>query len=307
MRSDRFEEMSIFAKTVEKGGFSKAARALRLTPSAVSKSIARLEQRLKVRLFVRSTRSFALTAEGEAFHCKCLEILTLIGEAERLVAPPATPRGLVRVNAPVPIGTQFIVPLLPRFLDRYPEVDVDLTFSDTLADLRGEAVDVALRAGPLADSSLTVRKFLDSRRMIVGSPAYLARRGTPTTPRDLARHNCLAFNFRRAVEGWPLKSARSVKRMTVRGSVTAADGETLRALALAGVGLARLAEFHVHRDVAEGRLVPVLESCNPGDREAVHILFSGGDTMPSRVRAFIDFLSEHNDYSHSIVPGGFDV
>ena len=294
MRADRFDEMAAFAKVVDEGSFSGAARALRLTPSAVSKLIARLEGRLGARLFARSTRALVLTPEGETFHRSCIDILDRVDEAERAVAPPATPRGRVRVNSAVPLGRRLILPFLPDFLARYPHVEVDVTLTDAVVDLLAEGVDIAVRAGPLVESALTARKLVDSPRVIVGSPDYLARCRMPQAPGDLSSHDCLTFNFRRAEEGWPFRIGGIVRRMAVRGPAKAGDGETLRTLALAGVGLARLAGFHVREDIAAGRLVPVLEAYNPGDREPVHIVFSGGRAMPSRVRAFIDFVAERS-------------
>jgi len=152
MRADRFEEMATFARVAETGSFSAAARALRLTPSAVSKLVARLERRFGARLFTRSTRALALTPEGASFHRHCVEILARIDEVERALAAGAEPRGRVRVNASVPVGAKFVVPLLPDFLARYPHVEVDVTLGDEVIDLLAERTDVAVRAGPLADS-----------------------------------------------------------------------------------------------------------------------------------------------------------
>lgn len=286
-------EMAVFARVVETGSFSAAGRALELTPSAVSKLITRLEARLGVRLLARSTRAIALTAEGEAFHQSCIRILAEIEEAESTVAAGATPRGRVRVNASVPVGGRLVVPLLPQFLARHPGVEIDITLTDTVVDLFSERADVVVRAGPLADTALVARKLMESRRVVVASPAYLDRRGVPRAPDDLCRHDCLCFNFRRVEDEWPFVVEGAAYSVPIAGSATAGDGETLRSLAVAGIGLARLAEFHVAADLAAGQLVPILEKFNPGDREAVHALFPGGGPMPSRVRAFLDFLVEH--------------
>jgi DNA-binding transcriptional LysR family regulator len=286
----RAGEMEVFARVVEEGGFSAAARALRLTPSAVSKLVARVEARHGVRLLARSTHAMTLTPEGEAYYRGCRRVLAEIEAAEAALDGGARPRGVLRVNASVPFGSRFVVPLLPAFLGRYPGLRVDVTLSDAVADLLAGRVDVAVRAGPLPDSALAARKLLDSPRLVVASPTYLARRGAPASPGDLARHDCLGFNFRRAEEGWPFAQAGRTRRVAVSGSAAAGDGETLRALALAGVGLARLAAFHVAGDVAAGRLVPVLQPFNPGDREPVHAVFLQGDPLPARVRAFVDFL-----------------
>lgn len=282
--------MAVFARVVEEGGFSAAARSLRLTPSAVSKLVARVEARHRVRLLARSTHGMALTPEGEAYYQGCRRVLAEIEAAEAALDSSSLPRGILRVNTSVPFGSRFIVPLLPAFLKRYPSLRADVTLSDEVADVLAGRIDVAVRAGALPDSALAARKILESPRLIVASPAYLARRGKPAGPDDLARHDCLGFNFRRAEEGWPFVEAGRARRVAVSGSATAGDGETLRALALAGVGLARLAAFHVADDLDAGRLVPVLQPFNPGDREPVHAVFLGRTPIPARVRAFVDFL-----------------
>lgn len=287
----RPDEMAVFARVVEEGSFSAAGRALGLTPSAVSKLVSRIEARLGVRLLARSTRAIALTAEGEAYHRGCLRILADIEETEGALASGATPRGRVRVNASVAVGGRLVVPLLPEFLARHPAVEIDITLTDTVVDLFSERVDVAIRAGPITDSALLGRKLMESRRVVVASPAYLERHGSLCAPRDLKDHDCLGFNFRRVENDWPFELDGGGLRIPVTGSVVAGDGETLRSLALAGIGLARLAEYHIASDLAVGRLVPILEAFNPGDRETVHALFPSGDLMPSRLRAFVDFLA----------------
>ncbi len=284
--------MATFVRVVETGSFSAAARALRLSPSAVSKLVTRLETRMGVRLFARSTRKLAPTPEGEIYHRSCVAILSQVDQAELAVAACATPHGRVRVNASVPVGARLIVPIVPAFLARFPHAQVDITLTDTVVDLLSERADVAVRAGPLPDSAFAARKLLESPRVVVASPAYLKHHGVPATPNDLVRHNCLNFNFRRAEEGWPFRIGTATRRMWVQGTASAGDGETLRSLTLAGVGLARLAEFHIASDIDSGRLVPVLEDFNPGDCEPVHALFLAGASMPSRVRAFVDFLVE---------------
>lgn len=173
-----------------------------------------------------------------------------------------------------------------------PNVQVDITLTDAVVDLLSERADVAVRAGPLADSTLTARKLLESPRVVVASPGYLNDRGTPAEPNDLFHHNCLNFNFRRVEEGWPFRIDAATRRIAVQGTAAAGDGETLRSLTLAGVGLARLATFHIADDIKAGRLIPVLEDFNPGDCEPVHALFLGGGFMPSRLRTFIDFMVE---------------
>jgi DNA-binding transcriptional LysR family regulator len=291
-RIDRSGEMEVFATVIARGSFSAAARALDLTPSAVSRVITRLEARLGVRLVIRTTRTLALTPEGEAFHRAALRILRDLDESERAVAEQAAPRGRLRVNTTLPHGRFFIVPLLGEFLGRYPGISIDISLTDATIDLIEERADVAIRAGPLPDSGLMARRLGDSGRSIIASPAYLARRGTPRIPEDLAQHNCIGFNFRRAEPLWPFRRDGRDYALAVAGNIEANNGETVAQLVREGVGIARVGSFHVAADIAAGRLVSLLDAFNPGDREPIHAVFIGGTTMPARVRVFIDYLAE---------------
>jgi DNA-binding transcriptional LysR family regulator len=290
--SDRSGEMEVFATVVGRGSFSAAARALDLTPSAVSRVITRLEARLGVRLIVRTTRTLALTPEGEAFHRAALRILRDLDESERAVAEQAAPRGRLRVNTTLPHGRFFIVPLLGEFLQRYPEISIDISLTDATIDLIEERADLAIRSGPLPDSGLMARRLGDSGRSIIASPAYLARRGTPRVPEDLLQHNCVGFNFRRAEPLWPFRRDGRDYALAVTGNIEANNGDTVTQLVREGVGIARVGSFHVAADIAAGRLVSLLDAFNPGDREPIHAVFIGGTTMPARVRVFIDYLAE---------------
>lgn len=293
---NRFGEMSVFVRVVEQGGFSAAARVCRMTPSAVSKLVTRLEQRLGARLFNRSTRKLQLTPEGLAFYERSLRVLDDLEEAERAVGSGERPTGRVRVNTNASFATHVLTPLVPDFMERHPAVTLDIVLTDSVIDLLDERIDVAIRAGPLKDSSLRARKLGSTPMTIVAAPTYLERYGTPRTPAELEGHNRLAFCYARTVEGWPLlsESDGSVTLMPTAGSVQTSDGEALRHLALSGAGLARLAAFTVQADIAAGRLVPLLEAFNPGDREDVHAVFpEHGGQLPARVRAFLDFLAEN--------------
>ncbi|KUM24362.1 LysR family transcriptional regulator [Mesorhizobium loti] len=291
---NRSGEIEVFVRVVEAGSFSAAARALRMTPSAVSKLIARLEARLGARLISRSTRRLQLTPEGVAFHDSGARILADLDAAEREAAAGAAPRGRLRVNAYVPFGQHRLMPLLPRFLERYPEISVEVVLTDSVIDLLEERADVAIRAGPLRESRLVARKLGQSRMVVVAAPAYLEARGTPQTPTDLARHNMLAFGFARYIDGWPfVDTAGTSVMVSIGGNTTVSDGEAMRLSALSGAGIARLARWHVEPDIAAGRLVPLLEAFNPGDEEPTHAVYVGqGKHLPARVRAFLDFLAE---------------
>ncbi len=293
---NRSAELEVFVRAIELGGFSAAARACGMTPSAVSKLVARLERRLSARLINRSTRQLQLTPEGCAFYERGVRILADLEEAERCAGERAMPRGRLRVNANIPFGHHFLLPLVPEFLERHPEITLDIVLTDEVIDILEQRADVAVRAGPLKSSNLVARKLGSSRMVIVGAPGYLARHGTPATPEELLEHNRLGMNFMRAQRGWPLCHEGGNIALPVTGNVQASDGEALRRLALAGLGLARLAAFQVREDIAAGRLLPVLEDCNPGDVEEMHAVYVGqGGYLPLRVRAFLDFLVERVD------------
>ena len=290
---DRTSEMEAFATVVRTGSLSAAARSLRLTPSALSRTISRIEARLGVRLLVRTTRALTLTPEGLAYHAAAQRILADLAEAEADIATMAAPRGRLRVNAVLAYGRIRIVPLLSRFVDIYPEILVDLTLSNEAADVLGGQADIAIRFGPLPDLPLNARRLDASGRTVVASPAYLARAGVPLVPEDLRHHNCLNLNRRRFEAGWPFLREGAPFEVPVKGNIQANSGETLKQLVLQGAGIARLADFHIEQDLAAGQLVALLEPYNPGDIEEIHALFIGGGSVPGRVRAFIDFMVEH--------------
>lgn len=291
---NRSGEMEVFRRVVELGGFSAAAAEFGLTPSGASKLVSRLEARLAARLINRSTRRLQLTPEGEAFYDRAVRILSDMAEAEREASAGAAPRGHLRVNSNVPFGRLYVAPLLSRFMTQHPEVTVDLILSDTVVDLMEERADVAIRVGPLRDSSLVARKLGSSRMVVVAAPDYLARRGTPQTPSDLAGHAGIGWTFRRSIGAWPFREGRREAAITPPLVARASDGETARQLAVGAVGLARLGLFHVFQDIEAGRLTPVLEDFNPGDVEDTHAIYLGQrGPLPARVRVFVDFLAEH--------------
>ena len=289
---DRASEMEAFDAVVRAGSLSGAGRVLGLTPSALSRLISRIEVRLGVRLLIRTTRTLSLTPEGNAYHQAARRILADLAESEDAIAWQAAPRGRLRVSVGPAYGRLTIVPLLAEFVSRFPEILVDISVTDALADVLAGQADVAIRFGPLSDSPLTARKLGSNGRTIVASPAYLARAGTPAVPEDLFGHNCLNFNFRRADPGWPFRSDGRDYVLEVGGNIEANNGETMAQLAQQGVGIARLGSFHVAADVAAGTLVALLEDHNPGDTEDIHALFIGGTRTPRRVRVFVDFLVE---------------
>ncbi|MDB5621261.1 LysR family transcriptional regulator [Tardiphaga sp.] len=292
---NRSGEMEVFVRVVELGGFSTAARTFRMTPSAVSKLVARLEARLGVRLINRSTRKLQLTPEGAAFYERALRILDEMATAEREAAVGATPSGVLRVNTSVPFGLHRLLPLLPGFAKRFPGIRVEVSLTDTVVDLLEERADVAIRVGPMRQSRLLARKLGESAMVVVAAPIYLAERGTPQTPAELADHNLLGFCFTKQIAGWPFRDGSGgVVTVQPAGNALVSDGEAMRHLAIAGAGVARLTRFHIAPDIEAGRLLPLLENFNPGDLEAIHAVFVGhGGQLPARVRALLDYLVEN--------------
>lgn len=292
---DRGRELEVFVEIVRAGSLSAAGRTLNLTPSAISRTVDRIEARLGARLLLRSTRSISLTPEGQTYLSGARRIVADIDEVERAIADQGAPRGRVRVSAAVSHGHVRIVPMLAEFVRLHPHILVDINLSDQKVDVAAGQADVAIRSGPLADSTLVARRLGENGRGIVASPAYLARQGAPATPEDLHAHNCLNFNFRRAEPIWPFTRDGADFTLAVQGSIEANSGETLLQLALDGVGIARLGDFATDAAVADGRLVRVLDDFNPGDREVYHAVFVGGASMPARIRVFVDFLVENYD------------
>lgn len=291
---NRAFEMLVFVTVVEAGGFTAAARKLELTPSAVSKLVNRLEARLGARLLQRSTRQLHATPEGDAFYVQSKHILDDIDGAEREAAQGAAPRGRLRINCFVPFGVRHLLPILPEFARRYPDIVLDVVVSDAVVDLLEDRTDIAIRTGKLKESNLVARKLGDGAMVVVASPAYLACRGMPRTVAELMDHNLLAFNFRCQNETWPfLDDAGGTLQIAPQGNTQISDGDSMRQLVLAGMGLGRFSRMHVQPDIDQGLLLPVLEAFNPGDRETVHAVFVGpGQQVPARVRVMLDYLLE---------------
>jgi DNA-binding transcriptional LysR family regulator len=293
---NRAGEMEVFIHAARLQSFSAAGRQLRLSPSAVSKLVTRLEERLGTRLVVRTTRQLRLTPEGEVYFARAKRILEDIHEAEQVVSAGGVvvPRGRLRVSVSVAFGVRFVVPIVQDFLDRYPEVQLELSLTDGLIDIVGEGADVAIRSGDLRDTSMKARKLLESRRVIVASPAYLSAAGMPSNPDELDHHNCLTFSFRPTWEEWPFRDPASGAGVIkiVYGNFESNNGPTVRALCLQGAGLARVGRFHVQPDIDAGTLVPVLEEFNAEDIERIHAVYPGHEHLATRIRAFIDFLVE---------------
>ncbi len=291
---NRSGEMEVFVRAVELGGFTAAATACRITPSAVSKLVARLEKRLGTRLINRSTRRLQLTPEGCGFYERSVAILADMAEAERHASAGERVAGHIRINTSGSFGNHLLAPLIPAFMALYPDVSLEVFHTDRVVDLMEERADVAIRAGPLKSSSLTARKLGTTRSMIVASPDYLQRHGVPHSPEELKKHSRIDFSYSRAIEGWPLRLGNEITRLPALRGLQVGDGEAMRHLVLAGAGIARLATFTIKADLEAGRLLPILEEFNPGDVEEFYAVYIGqGGPLPARVRALLEFLRDN--------------
>lgn len=280
-----------FLAVAAQGSFAAAAKALRLTPSGISRSMTRLEKRLGVALIRRTTRSLALTREGVAYRDRMQAILSDMFDLEASLSEAAQgPRGLLRINASPSFGVHCLIPILPRFAQAHPAITVDLTLTDQIVDLVEERADVAIRIGPLRDTRLRAKKLGRSAMALVASPDYLARRGTPATPDDLDAHDCLRFSFRRSIDSWPFLVDGRLIHKPIEGRFYGNSGEVVRQMAVAGCGIARHGRFHVADDLKAGRLVEVLRAYDAGDGEDIHALYAPEDRAAARIRALLDFL-----------------
>lgn len=283
-------DLDLFARVVNLGSFSEAARALDLTPAAVSKRIARLERQLDVRLFQRTTRRLRTTAEGAAFHRHALRILADVDAAhEAMARHAAAPAGRLRATVPASFGRMHVSPLVSAFLARYPGVELDLSLTDSIVDLVEEGFDVAVRITQPADSTMIARRLAPNRRVLCASPEYLSCHGHPETPADLERHNCLVMHHQHV---WTLQSPEGETRVRVAGNLQTNNAEVLRDAAVAGLGIARKSTWDVGHLLQSGALVRVLPACAVSTHMAIHAMYPSARFLAPRVRAFIEFLQE---------------
>ena len=289
---DRLKQIEAFVSVATRGSLSAAARADGVTPAIIGRRLDTLEQRLGVKLLLRTTRKLTITFEGQAFLEDCQRLLNDLANAEAAVSlGGAKAGGYLKVSAPAGFGRQHVAPLVQHFMQANPEVRVNLNLSDRLVDLINENIDCAIRIGELTDSSLISVRLGEMRRMVVASPAYLVEHGMPHTPDDLARHNCLSLGQQR---GWVFRDASGQQTQTVKvaGRFECNDGAVLHDWALAGRGLAWRSLWEVGRDLREGRLASVLDNWQAPPM-GIYAVFPQRRYLPLRVRLFIDLLKEN--------------
>ncbi|WP_172591236.1 LysR family transcriptional regulator [Shewanella xiamenensis] len=284
----RSDDLEILLAVVDSGGFSAAAELLDIQVARVSRAVSKVESQVGVSILNRTTRRIELTEEGRQFvEAIRIGLLQIQQAEEEIITRGELPRGRLRVDAASPFVFHQLVPLIQSFKQTYPDIELELTSNEGFVDLLEKKTDLAIRIGNLTDSTLHARPLGKSLLYIVASPDYLSRRGFPNKSSDLIHHDLLGFSTPKALNDWPLKG---FTRFTP--TLTSSNGETLRQLALTGNGIACLSGFMVKKDIAEGRLIPLLESekiTNTG-REQINAVYYKSSTVAKRISAFIDFI-----------------
>lgn len=290
---DRFTALNVFRKVVELSSFAAAGRRLGLSPAAISKNIGELEAHLGVRLLNRTTRRLSRTEAGLQYYDSVVRVLDELDEADAALGPPQrSPSGLLRVATPSTLTYIRLSAAMPRFLDRYPDISVDLHPDSRRINLVEDGFDIAIRAtDALVDSSLVARKLMTMQQVVCGSPAYFQRNGRPMHPRDLQRHNCLRFSLSGDVDEWEFSKGAERERVSVTGRYRAASSLVVRDAVRAGCGLSLLPRIYIKDDLEKGVLVTVLDDWI-SIQYSVYAIYPSRRYVPAKVRAFLDFVVE---------------
>lgn len=301
---DSLSGLMAFVRTADLGSFVAAGRMLGVSASAVGKAVTKLEQQLGIRLFQRSTRSLRLTEEGRAFHERCRRILDDLDDARAMLASTTdAPRGRLRVSTPI-VSYHLLLPVLPEFMARYPEIDVDLDFNDRLVDLIDEGVDVAIRSGELPDSRLMARTLRPFQMLLCAAPSYLERHGTPECPRDLDGHHGIRFRYPNSgkIQDWPLTLAAGEPDLRTRTVLTCNNMEALRGATIAGLGIGCMPDFLARDPLAKGALRTLLDDRidAPGH---FSLIWPSNRNLSPKVRVFVDFIGERLFSTRCETPG----
>jgi DNA-binding transcriptional LysR family regulator len=286
---DRLEAMTVFIAAVETGSLSAAGRKLGMPLATVSRKVSELEAHIKARLLIRSTRKLSLTDAGQTYLSACRRILEEVGEAERIATGEyQAPKGELIVTAPIVFGRLHVVPVISEFLKGYPDVDIRLVLGDRMLNLSEDHIDAAVRVGELPDSSLVATRIGLIRQVVCASPGYLSARGTPGTPEELARHDCITFSGLMPTDAWTFQRSRSELAVPIRPRLAVNTAEAAIDAAVAGVGLTRVFSYQVEGAIRDGRLAPVLQKFEPAP-VPVSLVHLGRGLQPLKLQAFLDF------------------
>jgi DNA-binding transcriptional LysR family regulator len=293
---DKWVEVQLFVETAERGSISKAAEALGLSTSAAGRHLANLEQRLGARLVERNTRRLFLTEVGDEFYRRCRNITAEMEEAEAWVGSALmSPVGTLRVTGSVSFCSQILSPLLPAFTERYPKLDVAITAANRYFDLIDSGIDLAIRTREHeADSGLVIRRLAETRRILAATPAYLARHGVPRSIEDLAGHRFLIYTLANNPHELSFTKGAQTETVNINGLLESNEGQVICKAGLGGLGIVIQPVYIIHDDVVAGRLVPLMEDWDL-PRLKINIAYPNRKYVPSKVRAFIDFLVAHFD------------
>ena len=284
-------DFDIFARVARTGNMSAAGRDMGLSPAVVSKRISLLEERLGARLFQRTTRQLTLTETGEGYFKRVVDILSLVEEAEDFVTRRNTnARGVLKITAPTSFSRLHIAPLLPGFLSRYPEIQLDVHLTDNFVDIIRDGYDVAVRIGELQDSSLVARKLSPDTRVICAAPSYLERYGAPKSVADLENHNCLSAG---AQEFWRIEGPEGNRQVRVKGNIRSNSAELIHEALVLGVGLGLRGVWEVGADIKRGSLKVVMPQYRGSSKMAIYAVYPCRDFMPTKVNAFIEYVADH--------------
>ena len=291
---DRLKQIESFVLVAAKGSLTAAAQTEGVAPAVVGRRIDALEERLGVKLLLRTTRRITLTHEGSAFLEDCQRILADMSNAEASVsAGGVKASGYLRITVPAGFGRRHVAPLVPGFLARHPDVNLSLNLSDRVVDIVNEGFDCAVRVGDMPDSSLVSVRLGDNRRLCVAAPAYLLRAGVPQTPAELARHECLTLSSEASqTRGWAFRVDGEVTHLRPSGRIDCSDGQVLHAWCRQGMGIAWRSSWEVEGDIAAGTLAPVLEAF-AAPPNGIYAVIPQRKHLPLRVRLWIDFLKHH--------------
>ncbi len=293
MVNTEVQELEIFVAVVKHGNFSRAAEELVIAASVVSRSIKKLEGKLNVKLFNRTTRKIKLTQEGEWLHRQSVEIINKVASVEsHLSKSQRHPQGTLRVDGATPFTLHAIAPVIPGFKKKFRHINIVLTSSESFVDLIERNVDVAIRIGELSDSSLKAKKLGNSYRKLYASPEYLKKHGGISRVSDLAKHACLGFVKPEKLNTWPLATENG-EWLKVQPEIIADSGETIKQLAIQGCGVACISSFTAEKDVQAGNLVCILEKDTQLIPVPIYAVFYSDNEMNLRLRSFLDYLAEH--------------